>query len=109
VDNPYADFPHLEGAEATCGEVSDCWRSPVVTSWRSAARDLERRLTDQGYAIADVTGQVIDIDSGVQVYAVSKPGEPTYYLNFISVGDGVLYTMTDEPMNIEEILYFQRS
>jgi len=107
--SPYADFPHLEGAQATCPELNDCWRSPVSSSWRSAAGDLQARLESQGYTVSNITGEVVSIDSGVRVYAVSKPGEPNYYLNFVSVREGVLYTMTTEPMTSDQVIALQRS
>lgn len=107
--SPYANFPHLEGAQAACEGVADCWRSPVVSSWRSAAGDLQARLESQGYTVNNITGEVLSIDSGVRVYAVSKPGEPEYYLNLVSVREGVLYTMTAAPMTSEQVLALQRS
>lgn len=106
---PYADFPHLEGAQAACEGVADCWRSPVSSSWRGAAGDLQDRLESQGYTVRNVTGEVLQIDSGVRVYAVSKSGEAEYYLNLVSVREGVLYTMTAEPMTTDQVLDLQRS
>lgn len=106
---PYADFPHLDGAQATCEGMADCWRSPVSSSWRGAASNIEERLEAQGYTLNNVTGDVLSIDSGVRVYAVSKPGEASYYLNLVSVRDGVLYTMTTEPMTADQVLALQRS
>ncbi|MFQ4138755.1 hypothetical protein PGN35_020815 [Nodosilinea sp. PGN35] len=106
---PYADFPHLEGAQAACEGVADCWRSPVSSSWRSAAGDLQARLEAQGYTVRNITGEVLSIDSGVRVYAVSRPGEAKYYLNLVSVREGVLYTMTAEPMTSDQVLALQRS
>ncbi|PZO42608.1 MAG: hypothetical protein DCF17_08305, partial [Shackletoniella antarctica] len=104
----YADFPHLEG-QAACEGVADCWRSPVSSSWRSAAGDLQARLESQGYTVSNVTGEVLSIDSGVRVYAVSKPGEANYYLNLVSVGEGLLYTMTAKPMTADQVVALQRS
>ncbi len=106
---PYANFPHLAGAQASCEGGNDCWRSPVTMSWRSAAGDLQTQLEAQGYTVDNVTGEVLSLDSGVRVYAVSKPGEPGYYLNLVSVRDGVLYTMTTEPMTSDQVLALQRS
>lgn len=108
VPGPYVNFPHL-GGQTACPGLSDCWRSPVSSSWRSVASDLEGRLEAQGYTLSNVTGEVLSIDSGVRVYAVSKPGEPDYFLNLVSVGDGVLYTMTSEPMTSDQVLALQRS
>ncbi|PSN14732.1 hypothetical protein C7293_10450 [filamentous cyanobacterium CCT1] len=89
--------------------MADCWRSPVSSSWRGAASALQARLEAQGYTLNNVTGDVLSIDSGVRIYAVSKPGEASYYLNLVSVRDGVLYTMTAEPMTSEQVLTLQRS
>lgn len=105
----YANFPHLDGAQAACEGLADCWRSPVSSSWRSAAGDLQARLEAQGYTVSNITGEVLSIDSGVRVYAVSKPGEAEYYLNLVSVREGVLYTMTAEPMTSDQVLELQRS
>ncbi|MBD2109551.1 hypothetical protein [Nodosilinea sp. FACHB-13] len=105
----YANFPHLDGAQAACQGLADCWRSPVSSSWRSAAGDLQARLESQGYTVSNITGDVLSIDSGVRVYAVSKPGKPNYYLNLVSVREGVLYTMTAEPITSDQVLALQRS
>ena len=105
----YADFPHLEGAQAACEGLADCWRSPVSSSWRGAAGDLQARLEAQGYTVSNVTGEVLSIDSGVLVYAVTKPGEADYYLNFVSVDNDVLYTMTAIPMTEAQVVALQRS
>ncbi len=80
----------------------------MSSSWRSAAGDLQARLEAQGYTVSNVTGEVLSI-SGVQVYAVSKPGEANYYLNLVSVGKGLLYTMTAEPMTADQVVALQRS
>ncbi|MGB3200031.1 MAG: hypothetical protein WBA99_03960 [Nodosilinea sp.] len=105
----YANFPHLDGAQAACEGLADCWRSPVSSSWRGAANDLKERLEAQGFTLSNVTGEVLSIDSGARVYAVSKPGEADYYLNLVSVREGVLYTMTAEPMTSAQVLALQRS
>lgn len=105
----YANFPHLDGAQAACEGLAACWRSPVSSSWRGAANDLKDRLEAQGYTLQNVTGEVLSMDSGARVYTVSKPGEAEYYLNLVSVREGVLYTMTAEPMTSEQVLALQRS
>lgn len=81
----------------------------MESSWRSAAGDLKERLEAQGYTVSNITGEVVAIDSGVRVYAVSKPGEPDYYLNLVSVREGLLYTMTAEPITSDQVLALQRS
>jgi hypothetical protein len=105
---PYADFPHLEGAVATCPDgLGDCWRSPT-DSWRSAARTIQGQLEQQGYTLKNVTGDVLSVDTGVQVYAVSQAGELAYYLNLVSVAEGVLYTMTELPINEDAVKNLQQ-
>ena len=100
--SPYADFPHLAGAEATCEGMADCWRSPA-SSWRSASTDLKSQLENAGYTLTNVTGDVLDVDTGVRVYAVKQGEEVAYYLNLVSVVNGVLYTMTEEPITSEMV------
>lgn len=104
--SPYADFPHLAGAEATCEGMADCWRSPA-SSWRSASTDLKSQLENAGYTLTNVTGDVLDVDTGVRVYAVKQGEEVAYYLNLVSVVDGVLYTMTEEPITSEMVRVLQ--
>lgn len=104
--SPYADFPHLAGAEATCEGVTDCWRSPA-SSWRSASTDLKSRLENAGYTLTNITGEVLNVDTGVRVYAVKQGEEVAYYLNLVSVAGGVLYTMTQEPITSEMVSALQ--
>ena len=106
---PFADFPHLDGAQATCPGLATCWRSPVSSTWRSAANDLGTRLEAQGYTLNDVTGEVLSIESGVLVFTVRKIGAPDYYLNLVSIDNGVLYTMTAEPITADYVVTLQRS
>jgi len=101
--SPYADFPHLAGAEATCDGVADCWRSPA-SSWRSASAELRNQLENAGYILTNVTGDLLSVDTGVRVYAVKQGEEVAYYLNLVSVaGGGILYTMTEEPITSEMV------
>lgn len=104
--SPYGDFPHLEGAEATCADQPDCWQVPVA-SWRAGAGDLQSRLEAQGYSLSNVTGEVLGLDTGVRVYAVSKADQQPYYLNLVSSGGGLLYTMTEQPISEAEVLALQ--
>lgn len=103
---PYSDFPHLQGAQASCGDRPDCWQVPVA-SWRAGAQDLHDLLEAQGYSLSNVTGEVLGVDAGVRVYAVSKAGEDPYYLNLVSCGAGLLYTMTEQPISEAEVLSLQ--
>ncbi|MGF1570884.1 MAG: hypothetical protein ACFCVD_22885 [Nodosilinea sp.] len=104
--DPYADFPHLVGAE-TCGDQANCWRTPT-SNWRTETRSLTSRLEAQGYALTDVTTTVLGTDTGVNVYTVAKAGTTEYYLNMVSVGDGVLYTMTPQPITLDELSALQQ-
>jgi hypothetical protein len=106
--NPDSDFPHLAGAEATCEGLADCWRSPA-SSWRSASADLKNQLENEGYTLTNVTGEVLDIDTGVRVYAVKEGEAMAYYLNLVSVVGGVVYTMTEEPITPEMVSALQQN
>ncbi|MFM7529899.1 MAG: hypothetical protein ACKO63_15690 [Nodosilinea sp.] len=103
---PYSDFPHLEGAQASCGDRPDCWQVPVA-SWRLGAQDLCDRLEAEGYSLSNVTGEVLGVDTGVRVYAVSKGDAHPYYLNLVSSGAGLLYTITEQPISEAEVLALQ--
>ncbi len=98
----FADFPHLEGAMVACPETGNCWQSPV-SSWRSATTNLRNRLEAQGYTVDNITGEVLSTETGVRVYAVTKAGEDTYYLNLVSISTGILYSMTPEPITMEQV------
>jgi hypothetical protein len=100
------EFPHLETSTG-CQIISNCWRSPT-SSWRSAMRQLQAQLEDQGYELQNVTGDVLSSDTGVQIYAVLQEGAVAYYLNLVSVSDGVLYTMTAQPMTQDEVNALER-
>jgi hypothetical protein len=78
-----------------------------AASWRLAAQDLEAHLEAQGYSLSNVTGEVLGVDTGVRVYAVSKGDAHPYYLNLVSSGAGLLYTMTDQPISEAEVLALQ--
>ncbi|HIK43780.1 MAG TPA: hypothetical protein IGR64_02720, partial [Leptolyngbyaceae cyanobacterium M65_K2018_010] len=101
VESPYADFPHLNGAEAACGGVENCWRSPVH-NWRAAVRSLQADLVAQGYQIEEISSE-----TGVQIYAVTKSGQPAYFLNVISIDGGILYRMTTTPLTATEAMAMQ--
>gem|GEM_PF-1546891 len=103
---PFADFPHLEGSVSACPDTGNCWQSPV-SSWRSATTDLRDRLEAQGYTLDNITGEVLSTETGARIYAVSKPGEETYYLNLVSVRAGILYSMTSEPITLEQVMALQ--
>ena len=103
---PYSDFPHLQGAQASCGDRPNCWQVPVA-SWRSGAGDLQSQLEAQGYSLSNVTGEVLGVETGVRVYAVSKVDQQPYYLNLVSCGAGLLYTMTEQPISEAEVLALQ--
>jgi hypothetical protein len=104
---PYADFPHLSGAEPACPDVGHCWRSPA-SSWRSAAISLRQSLEAQGYTLDNITGEVLSTETGVRVYAVNRSGETAYYLNLVPVDEGVLYySMTPTPITTADVMALQ--
>jgi hypothetical protein len=102
-----ADFPHLPGATAGCLNSEACWRSPV-DSWRAAATALRTQLESQGYTLIDRTDSILGDDAGARIYAVLRDGSPAYYLNVISVAEGILYKRTEAPMAAEEIAAIDR-
>jgi hypothetical protein len=60
-----------------------------------------------GYSLSNVTGEVLGVDTGVRVYTVSKADQQPYYLNLVSSGGGLLYTMTEQPISEAEVLALQ--
>ncbi|NJL45096.1 MAG: hypothetical protein HC922_03755 [Leptolyngbyaceae cyanobacterium SM2_3_12] len=92
---------------ANCGDRANCWRTPT-NNWRAARGSLQAQLEAQGYILTDVTSAVLGIDTGVQVYTVTRPGEEDYYLSLVSVQDGVLYTMAPQPITRDELETLQR-
>ncbi|HEY9734696.1 MAG TPA: hypothetical protein V6D06_00385 [Trichocoleus sp.] len=104
---PYQDFPHLAGATAGCQGSATCWRSPAA-SWRSAANELKAQLESQGYTLDDVTERLLGDDTGARIYTVNRNGETAYYLNLVSVRDGILYTLAAEPITAAAIAAIDR-
>lgn len=99
--DPYADFPHSVDTVEARDACEGCWHNPN-SNFRSM--NLKEQLENQGYTLRDITGEMLDTDIGVRVYAVRKGEEITYYLNLVQVlNGGVLYTMTDEPIASEKI------
>ncbi|MDX2215197.1 MAG: hypothetical protein SFY66_18060 [Oculatellaceae cyanobacterium bins.114] len=94
-----ADFPHMTGAQPSCGGQSGCWQI-ADTQWRAIARTFEQDLQDRGYDIDQL--QLAD-DTGLRVYAVSKAGEVSYYLNLLSTLQGTLYILSDQPLSREAL------
>lgn len=98
--SPYATFPQIEGTTSGCGGRENCWQS-ADTQWRAIARTLERDLQNQGYAVSQID---FEIETGMRVYRVSKPGEPEYYLNLISTFEqGTVYLISEQLMTAAEI------
>lgn len=103
----YADFPHFQGAQqADCGSEA-CWTSPVAGSWRGAAQSLQNNLEAQGYILNNITGEVLSTETGVRIYRVAKEGEDPYYLNLVSVDDGILYSLTPAPLSQDRLVALQ--
>lgn len=104
---PFADFPHFQGAQqADCGGEA-CWTSPVEGGWRGAARSIQDNLEAQGYTLNNVTGEVLSTETGVRVYQVTKDGEAPYYLNLVSVAEGILYSLTPTPLTEDRLVALQ--
>ncbi len=104
---PYADFPHFQGAQqADCGGET-CWTSPVEGGWRGAAGSLQDNLEAQGYTLSNITGEVLSTETGVRVYQVTKDGEDPYYLNLVSVTEGILYSLTPAPLTEDRLVALQ--
>ncbi|QQE66222.1 hypothetical protein GFS31_29200 [Leptolyngbya sp. BL0902] len=104
---PFANFPHFQGAQqADCGGEA-CWTSPVEGGWRGAARSLQDNLEAQGYTLSNITGEVLSTETGVRIYRVAKAGEDPYYLNLVSVADGILYSLTPTPLTEDRLVTLQ--
>lgn len=104
---PYANFPHFQGAQqADCGGEA-CWTSPVEGGWRGAARSIQDNLEAQGYRLSNITGEVLSTETGVRIYRVTKTGEDPYYLNLVSVTEGILYSLTPTPLSEDRLIALQ--
>jgi len=100
---PWGSFPHIPGVETGCGDrPDDCWQIPGDPAWRTIARSLTATLREQGYSIQDVTERYLSSSTGQLIYAVSKEGEPAYYLNVVSNLEGTRYLTTEEPLTDAE-------
>ena len=104
---PFANFPHMPGAQPTDCGIGPCWSSPVEGGWRSAAQSLQARLEAEGYTLANITGEVLSTETGVRIYRVAKVGEDPYYLNLVSVADGILYSLTPTPLSEDRLVALQ--
>jgi hypothetical protein len=104
---PYADFPHFQGAQQTNCGVETCWTSPVEGGWRGAARSIQDNLEAQGYRLSNITGEVLSTETGVRIYRVAKDGEDPYYLNLVSVTEGIRYSLTPTPLSEEMLVALQ--
>lgn len=104
---PYADFPHFQGAQQTDCGVETCWTSPVEGGWRGAARSIQDNLEAQGYRLSNITGEVLSTETGVRIYRVAKDGEDPYYLNLVSVTEGIRYSLTPTPLSEEMLIALQ--
>jgi hypothetical protein len=93
-EDPFADFPHVPGAQAGCAGSERCWQTPD-TQWRSLAVNIQQDLTTQGYTLESVP---LAEETGRQMYKVSKAGETPYYLSFVSTPQGTIYAFTEQPM-----------
>jgi N-dimethylarginine dimethylaminohydrolase len=94
-----AEFPQIEGAQAGCNGLLDCWKTPE-TQWRDVSSNLEQKLEAKGY---DVKALDLEDDTGRRVYEVSKDGEIKYYLNVLSTERGTVYRISQQPLTREEL------
>jgi hypothetical protein len=97
--DPFADFPHVSGAQAGCAGSERCWQT-ADTQWRAIANDIQQALKDKGYALESLP---LAEETGRQVYRVFKAGEDPYYLSFISTPQGTVYSSTERPMTPNEM------
>ncbi|MCA1990436.1 MAG: hypothetical protein LDL41_00070 [Coleofasciculus sp. S288] len=97
-DELFADFPHSEGAEASCNGLLDCWQ--VENALTSVSGELQENLIAQGYEVKKLD---IEDDTGRRVFKVFKKGETPYYLNLLSTLEGTVYRITKEPLTREEL------
>lgn len=104
---PYANFPHFQGAQQTDCGIATCWTSPVEGGWRGAAQSLRDRLEAQGYSLSNITGEVLSTETGVRIYRVTKAGEDPYYLNLVSVAEGIRYSLTPAPLSEDRLVALQ--
>jgi hypothetical protein len=68
---------------------------------------LQARLETEGYTLANITGEVLSTETGVRIYRVAKAGEDPYYLNLVSVADGILYSLTPAPLSEDRLVALQ--
>ncbi|MEY3299298.1 MAG: hypothetical protein RLZZ597_2558, partial [Cyanobacteriota bacterium] len=92
--------------QVDCG-VEACWTSPVEGGWRGAARSIQDNLEAQGYRLSNITGEVLSTETGVRIYRVAKDGEDPYYLNLVSVTEGILYSLTPTPLSEDRLVALQ--
>jgi hypothetical protein len=98
-DEPFADFPHVDGVQAGCNNSLSCWQT-AETQWRSVSENLKQNLEAQGYMVEKL--ELAD-DTGRSTYQVSKDGETKYYLNLLSTKQGTVYLLTKEQLTLEEL------
>lgn len=100
-DVPFADFPHLEGAEPGCGATpsADAADAPVTcwqladSQWRTVSQSVIQALESNGY---ELTAIELASETGRRLYAVSQEGEVKYYLALVSTLNGTRYQLTPE-------------
>jgi hypothetical protein len=64
-------------------------------------------LEAQGYRLSNITGEVLSTETGVRIYRVAKDGEDPYYLNLVSVTEGILYSLTPTPLSEDRLVALQ--
>ncbi|NEQ28103.1 MAG: hypothetical protein F6K28_55770 [Microcoleus sp. SIO2G3] len=98
-DEPFADFPHVDGVQPGCNNSLSCWQT-TETQWRTVSENLKQNLEAQGYVVKKL--ELAD-DTGRTAYQVSKDGETKYYLNLLSTKQGTVYLLTKEQLTPEEL------
>ncbi|MGA7935290.1 MAG: hypothetical protein WCA35_17200 [Kovacikia sp.] len=96
-----AAFSKTAGASPACNQQTEtCWQVKE-TQWRSVARDLTKRLEDEGFDVTKLDD--LEIDTGMGIYQVSKSGVPKYYLHLLLTDQGTSYLLKEKPLSQGEL------
>ncbi|NJM96437.1 MAG: hypothetical protein HC800_03805 [Phormidesmis sp. RL_2_1] len=97
------DFPHLQAAQSGCYGLEHCHRIDSGGRYRTAAKQLQNQMIDQGYQVKERD----DVDEpGHLVFEVITPNEPEaiYYLNVFSDSAGsTVYVLTTDIVSLGEL------
>lgn len=96
---PFADFPHLQGAESGCFGASSC-RQVQGSHFRMTAQTIRDQMEAQGYQVSlrdDLA------ETGQTIYELSKEGQ-TRYLSVLSTElDQTAYILAAQPVTIADL------